>query len=446
MTFAVPVMILGLKVVYTLAMPYNALLAIFFVALIMIINLLIRSEWEMIAIASLFELIFIGQLLSGYMDSVSDGYALVIVNGVVTIAAGIISMYRYRDRVKILQFRDELILNKTELEQYSLLKDISIDLNHKLIEHVELDEYLKYIMKQMVDVIPAADAAAVLEVENGRLVMTASVNYMSNNEAFSIKVEDSFANLHGVIESKRPVIINNLLDFNDEKFKTVMPTVDGGIIMSSLSCPLFFGDKLYGLFNLDSTQNNSFQEKDVLMMSYFSEQMSVVLENHKLYAEVINLSKYDQLTGFRNRWYLNEIQEDQLPLWRRSGIKAVIALFDLDNLKVINDNYGHAVGDQYIVAFCDALRDTFRQSDIFIRNGGDEFLGVFFDIGSDDLEKLLEDLRNNIFLDTGEAIAETVPVLFSYGIVDLIENDNEWKNTLSLADERMYAYKAAHKD
>jgi diguanylate cyclase (GGDEF)-like protein/PAS domain S-box-containing protein len=86
------------------------------------------------------------------------------------------------------------------------------------------------------------------------------------------------------------------------------------------------------------------------------------------------LSLVDELTGLRNRRGFLELGESQLSLARRLGRSAVLHFADLDGLKRINDELGHAEGDRALADFADALRATFRETDIIARLGGDEFV------------------------------------------------------------------------
>ncbi len=83
-----------------------------------------------------------------------------------------------------------------------------------------------------------------------------------------------------------------------EGFPELMICEDGAEIRSTLTTPLIMNGEFYGLFNLDSSENRIFNKSDIDMMHYIGEQISIVLENHKLYSKVTELSKYDQLTGF----------------------------------------------------------------------------------------------------------------------------------------------------
>ena len=81
----------------------------------------------------------------------------------------------------------------------------------------------------------------------------------------------------------------------------------------------------------------------------------------------------DNLTGLLNRRGFNDFAEKQLKIINRGDKYSFLVFIDLDDFKLINDSFGHDVGDSALVETANILRNTFRQSDIIGRLGGDEF-------------------------------------------------------------------------
>ncbi|HEV2361151.1 MAG TPA: sensor domain-containing diguanylate cyclase [Acidimicrobiales bacterium] len=90
------------------------------------------------------------------------------------------------------------------------------------------------------------------------------------------------------------------------------------------------------------------------------------------------LAVVDELTGLYNRRGFNRAAEQLFKLADRNGASISVFAFDLDGLKTVNDQEGHAAGDELIVRAADLLRETFRGSDILARVGGDEFSGLVY--------------------------------------------------------------------
>ncbi len=86
-----------------------------------------------------------------------------------------------------------------------------------------------------------------------------------------------------------------------------------------------------------------------------------------------NLSLTDELTGIRNRRGFYLIGEHMFLDSKRNGTPLDILFFDLDNLKIVNDTFGHSTGSQLLLDFATLLRKNFRQNNVIGRLGGDEF-------------------------------------------------------------------------
>jgi diguanylate cyclase (GGDEF)-like protein len=96
----------------------------------------------------------------------------------------------------------------------------------------------------------------------------------------------------------------------------------------------------------------------------------------KLGAQLALAARTDPLTGLPNRRALDEQVGRTLAYARRHGLHLSALMIDLDNFKQINDNYGHAAGDRALCALASSMQAVLRESDVFGRWGGDEFLAI----------------------------------------------------------------------
>lgn len=100
---------------------------------------------------------------------------------------------------------------------------------------------------------------------------------------------------------------------------------------------------------------------------------SCAIRQSLLDREIRSLAVTDELTGLYNRRGFLASAMHQLKLARRQSQDVILLFFDMDNLKGINDGFGHQEGDLAIIRAANALEETFRDSDILARLGGDEF-------------------------------------------------------------------------
>lgn len=158
------------------------------------------------------------------------------------------------------------------------------------------------------------------------------------------------------------------------------------------------------------------------------------------------VARTDVLTGFYNRRYAMErLQHEWDASWRSERPLACM-MIDLDNFKLVNDRYGHDVGDRLLVRVAEVVRENLRSSDVTCRIGGDEFLVICPDTEPLALrhcaERLLEAVRG-ICLETPQG---ALGASLSIGIAVRQAGMRSLEQLLKAADESMYLAKLAGRD
>jgi diguanylate cyclase (GGDEF)-like protein/PAS domain S-box-containing protein len=335
-----------------------------------------------------------------------------------------------------------------QLAQLSKMKDVVLAINHHLSEDAELVDFFDYVLSRVREIMPYADLGCILMLdEAGDLTMASSFGYLQEeNENFKLPLKESFAYRCSGGDYSRTVIINNIQTLLNPDYVDIMDNHEGYLVQSSISGPIYKDNKLYGLLNIDSRYNNIFVENDITIMEYLREQLGIALSHREMFRQYAYLSKHDQLTGFLNRWYLEELVTDHVPRWRRYDTDILLVTMDLNNLKKVNDHLGHHKGDQYILTFSKAIQYVFRTTDIFLRMGGDEFAGFCFEINEAGLVHKLEEVNQIIGDSDIQKMALSIPLGFSYGIVKFGEESFSIETQMKKADEKMYQYKMALKN
>jgi len=147
------------------------------------------------------------------------------------------------------------------------------------------------------------------------------------------------------------------------------------------------------------------------------------------------LSFNDQLTGLYNRRYF-ENEMDRLDKSRKLPISIVIA--DIDDLKFINDNYGHTIGDEYIKKAAEIIEDNLRKEDIAARIGGDEFAIILTDTSENTAAQITDRITkstDNIIIHNG------IELNISIGFSTKNYLENSLESVFTKADKNMYKMK-----
>jgi len=170
-----------------------------------------------------------------------------------------------------------------------------------------------------------------------------------------------------------------------------------------------------------------------------------VSELEKANDHLRNLSLTDTLTGLNNRRGFMILATGLLKFARRVSYSVYLLYIDLDSLKYINDTFGHAAGDAAITQFSRILIDTFRDSDVLGRMGGDEFVVMIADATENDLASVQTRLQSNI--DTYNLNAAHGQALsFSLGVIRLEPQSTvTMEELLSQADAAMYQHKLSRR-
>jgi diguanylate cyclase (GGDEF)-like protein len=172
-------------------------------------------------------------------------------------------------------------------------------------------------------------------------------------------------------------------------------------------------------------------------------------ENARLRRTVAELETYralayrDALTGLWNRRYFEERLGQEISLARRAPTgRFSLLVLDLNGLKRINDEDGHAAGDQAIQRAANFLRSRLREHDVCCRTGGDEFVVILRDLGPAEGAQLCARLRNELL---GANAGRETPISLSMGVASYPEDSTAAADLCLRADEAMYADKRRQK-
>ena len=158
--------------------------------------------------------------------------------------------------------------------------------------------------------------------------------------------------------------------------------------------------------------------------------------------EILRKSRYDEVTNVANRNYFHEVMDKLLLIPESYPVCYLMA--DINGLKLTNDVFGHAKGDELIIKIASVLNGCCRSNDIVARVGGDEFAIFFTNTGEKAAQLLVE--RINKKLDS-EKYNEVKPsISMGYAIKESIDSEIDFNEIVKKADDMMYADKLASRE
>lgn len=204
---------------------------------------------------------------------------------------------------------------------------------------------------------------------------------------------------------------------------SILPNLIPGTLatLSLLYAPLMLGERLLGVMTIQTTLAHAYGERERFIFRSLCAYGAIALDNATAYAtaeasqrladqalqelreaqallmtqnsQLEQLAATDQLTGLYNRLRIDQTMEEERLRGVRYGTSFCVLLLDIDHFKVVNDTFGHLMGDQVLIAIARVLGSSIRRADVLGRWGGEEFMVVCRETAIDGALVLAEGLR-----------------------------------------------------
>jgi diguanylate cyclase (GGDEF)-like protein len=340
----------------------------------------------------------------------------------------------------LLQERTQaLVLMKKQAQELAALQKATTSLLHTL----DLSSLMGQILDAAQEAIPSAERAwlHLIEQEQGR---TSRLMEISLNDPRIHRVKLA-AELQGpllTLSSGRSLLLSDLqaepsllsLLENEEERRT---------IHSVIVAPLVLDEEVLGALSLSSTLRDIFTEAELRLLTGFAATATAAIHNAILYSETQNLAATDPLTGRLNRRKFFELGERELERFRRFGRPVSWIMFDVDWFKQVNDSYGHAAGDQVLMAIAERCCRVIRHIDIFGRYGGDEFAIILPETTHEMAREVASRIQRSISEAKMMTDAGAVSVSVSIGVTEATPEAADLGLLLNKADQALYRSKRA---
>jgi diguanylate cyclase (GGDEF)-like protein/PAS domain S-box-containing protein len=213
---------------------------------------------------------------------------------------------------------------------------------------------------------------------------------------------------------------------------------------SEAAIPLSIGDSVIGVLDVQSKQVNAFSSDAISILTTMADQIAVAIQNVCLHAEIQQLAITDALTSLYNRRGFFELSRHEFERARRFGRPLAAIILDLDCFKVVNDTYGHVVGDQVLAGVAVLCRRGLREVDLLGRYGGDEFVALLLECDLAGVKGVAERLRQSIAQTPINTDRGSVTITTSLGVAVLDKECADLETLLNRADQALlYSAKRA---
>lgn len=208
-----------------------------------------------------------------------------------------------------------------------------------------------------------------------------------------------------------------------------------GEARSALCAPISFMARSVGVLHLTGADGDPPNTDIVDRVGVLAGQVGTAIGTVRAFSKAQLQASTDSLTGLLNR----RSAEDKLVRRLSAGESFAVVMADLDHFKLLNDTYGHEVGDRALRVFADTVRNALRSDDLFARWGGEEFVIALPNKSRREASVILNRIR--VLLATACERTETPTVTASFGIADTAMG-TRLDQLLRFADEALLAAKS----
>ena len=244
-------------------------------------------------------------------------------------------------------------------------------------------------------------------------------------------------------DGMQPVLVNR----NLKPYFKLLPRGKQYDIQSLAVSPISLEGEVVGSLNQADISVSRFEpDLDTDFLEHISVKVSICLSNVVAHEKLKFLAYHDPLTNLLNRRVMEDVLKREYTRAVRYQNSLSVVFIDLDDLKKINDTYGHNLGDALLQHVADKLRNMCRETDVVARFAGDEFVLILPQTSPENAEILISRLVKDLAKHPLKKRRNTIPVSVSYGLA--ATDDKSIKSHLQLlkkADQNLYQAKKIKK-
>src|SRR5215813_1002389 len=340
------------------------------------------------------------------------------------------------------------LLNK--LEEQVHRAELLSELIRLFSSSLQIEELLERVVSKSTEVL-GDTSFIVLSGESGQLKLEAA---FSADRDRLVKMLVTTVNLgeqairgellSGVLVRREPVLISNLPQAS--LTPEVRSIVEKHGVMSLLAVPIQTKETVLGAFVSLAAESKMLTSDDVITACAIADFTAIALENAGLFAELQRSAITDSLTGVYNTRFFHEVLGRETARADRYSTPLSLLMIDIDMFKLVNDTFGHVVGNKVLTQIAKTLEHTVRNTDFVFRCGGDEFGVVLPGTNLEGAMYVAEKILQKV--ETGEILTSlgySGRVTVSIGLSEY-HRGSHFETLVAEADQALYMSKRGSKN
>lgn len=237
-----------------------------------------------------------------------------------------------------------------------------------------------------------------------------------------------------VVRQRKPIIVNDFQEFNQLKKGYPQGHVE---LENFMTIPVLMDEKIVAVVGLGNKKGD-YKDNDVYQLTLLMNGVWNAVERREVMENLKHKSFHDPLTDLYNRRF---VEEELIRLDTERNLPLSIIVGDVNGLKLTNDVFGHALGDELLKKIAKVLKRVCRADEIIGRIGGDEFTILLPKTSYEDAEKLIDRIR----IELSKERVKFVQCSLSMGAWTKTDKYHLMGEVKEKAEERMYFMKSTEK-
>lgn len=234
----------------------------------------------------------------------------------------------------------------------------------------------------------------------------------------------------------------------DERFRDQDAVRKAGLQVYA-GIPIYVDEELFGtlvFLRQKTLENEEFSGDDKVFMELLANWFGLMLLRSRQTLALQTQALTDELTGLPNRRAAELRFAEEIARAKRDDRGFAVAIADLDRFKLVNDNFGHEIGDEVLCQASHSMRGALREGDWIARWGGEEFILFLHHSVGDEAYSAVERVRQAVRNTPCSTRSGTIEVTSSFGVGEFQPDDADMLRTLSEADGCLYEAKRRGRD